>query len=221
MKTLKSTLVIVATAAMFVGCNDGKNDMAKKQVNNYESYVDSVSRVSADKASENWEAIERNYQQMKTETNNAIASVKENSELQKEVDETTLKYENFKAEVVAEHERMEMENDKMMIHHSLLGSEHESGDMKFEWINKDNILGVYQNFVDTVEKNKDSYSREDWDEIKLLYEAIDTRKNTVEKEGLSSADNRKIAALKLKFAPMYTLNRMGAKSDENAEAKKQ
>jgi hypothetical protein len=107
-----------------------------------------------------------------------------------------------------------------MIRKSLLGSQYTGGDMKFEWINKDNILSVYQNFVDTVDKNKDSYSREDWDEIKLLYEAIDTRKNTVEKEGLTSSDNRKIAGLKLKFAPMYTVNRMGAKSEENAEAKK-
>jgi hypothetical protein len=69
-------------------------------------------------------------------------------------------------------------------------------------------------------KNKDSYSREDWDEIKLMYEALDSRKNTVEKEGLTGEDNRKIAGLKLKFAPMYTLNRMGAKSEETAAAKK-
>jgi hypothetical protein len=52
-----------------------------------------------------------------------------------------------------------------------------------------------------------------------MYEALDSRKNTVEKEGLTSSDNRKIAGLKLKFAPMYTLNRMGAKSEEMEKAK--
>lgn len=92
--------------------------------------------------------------------------------------------------------------------------------MKFEWVNKDNILAVYDQFVTTVQKNKDTYSREDWDEIKLLNEALDSRKNTVEKQGLTSKDNMKIAGLKLKFAPMYTVNRMGAKSEENANAKK-
>ncbi len=44
-------------------------------------------------------------------------------------------------------------------------------------------------------------------------------KTQLRNEGLTSADNKKIAALKLKFAPMYTLNRMGAKSEENAAAK--
>ncbi|WP_308990617.1 DUF6565 domain-containing protein [Mariniflexile litorale] len=220
MKTLKLTLGIVAASVMFVACNDSQKDMAQQKVDNYESYIDSISNVATDKAGENWETIERDFEQIKSETNNAIASVTDNSELQKDIDQATLKYEKFKAEVIAEHNRMETENSKMMMRQSLLGNQYEGGDMKFTWINKDNILSVYQNFVDTVDKNKDSYSREDWDEIKLLYEAIDTRKNTVEKEGLSSADNMKIAGLKLKFAPMYTVNRMGAKSDENAEAKK-
>jgi hypothetical protein len=103
---------------------------------------------------------------------------------------------------------------------ALLGQNNNNNDLSFDWVNKDNILEVYQTFVHTVQMNKESYSREDWDEIKLLYEAIDTRKNTVEKQGLTSSDNRKIAGLKLKFAPMYTFNRMGAKSEENASAKK-
>jgi hypothetical protein len=135
------------------------------------------------------------------------------------INASTDQYETFKAEVQAETEATQAANLKLMMRQSLLGTGFTDGDMKFTWINKDNILSVYDNFVTTVEKNKDSYSREDWDEIKLLYEAIDTRKNTVENEGLTSADNSKIAGLKLKFAPMYTFNRMGAKSDENAEAK--
>jgi hypothetical protein len=86
-------------------------------------------------------------------------------------------------------------------------------------VNASNIHSVYKTLIHTVENNKDSYSREDWDEIKLMYEALDSRKNTVEKEGLTKEDNRKIAALKFKFAPMMTVNRMGAKSEEMKEAK--
>ena len=92
--------------------------------------------------------------------------------------------------------------------------------MSFAWVNKDNVHAVYQQFVHTAEDNKDNYSREDWDEVKVLYEALDNRKNTVEKEGLSAEDNRKIAGLKIKFAPMLTVNRMGAKNGEMQEAKK-
>ena len=102
---------------------------------------------------------------------------------------------------------------------ALFGEGKVGDDMNFSWVNASNIHNVYQQFVHTVENNKDKYSREDWDEIKLMYEALDSRKNTVEKEGLSGDDNRKIASLKLKFAPMYTVNRMGAKSGEMKRAK--
>jgi hypothetical protein len=219
MKILKLTLAIVAIGAIFTSCKEDQKDKAQKHVDMYGTYVDSVSNVAAQDIAMNWEVIESDYQKNKNEANNAIVSIKENSEMQASIDASTKQYEGFKVEVNAEIAQIEMANLKLAMRQSLLGNGFKGGDMKFTWINKDNILSVYDNFVTTVEKNKDSYSREDWDEIKLLYEAIDTRKNTVENEGLTSADNRKIAGLKLKFAPMYTFNRMGAKSDENSAAK--
>ena len=91
--------------------------------------------------------------------------------------------------------------------------------MTFAWVNKDNILKVYTNFYETFKANKDSYSRQDLDKIKAYYEALDSRKNTVEKEGLSSSDNNDIAKLKIKFAPMFKWERITAKGEENKEAK--
>jgi hypothetical protein len=45
-------------------------------------------------------------------------------------------------------------------------------------------------FIHTAEDNKDNYSREDWDEVKLMYEALDSRKTLLKKEGLSSDNKR-------------------------------
>lgn len=219
MKTLKLTLAIVAIGAIFTSCKDDKNEMAQKKVDRFGIYVDSVSNVAAKNIAMNWEAVETDYQKNKNDANDALFSIEDNAELQASIDASTEQYLAFQLEVKAEIAEIEMVNSKLVLQQSLLGSDFNGGDMKFTWINKDNILSVYDNFVTTVERNKDSYSREDWDEVKLLYEAIDTRKNTVENEGLTSEDNRKIAGLKLKFAPMYTFNRMGAKSEENAAAK--
>jgi len=109
---------------------------------------------------------------------------------------------------------------KQAIRDAYFGAGKIGEDMSFAWVNKDNILKVYNDFYNEFDKNKDNYSREDFDEVKALYEALDSRKNTVENEGLSSKDNRKIAELKLKFGPKFKWNRMGAKADENADAKK-
>ena len=110
-------------------------------------------------------------------------------------------------------------NPSQILRDRLFGAGKIGNDMSFAWVNKDNILTVYDNFFESYKKNKGDFTREDYDEIKLMYEALDSRKNTVEKEGLTSEDNRKIAAIKFKLAPMFKVNRIGAKSRENQEAK--
>lgn len=218
MKTIKFTIVLCTLCLVFTSCKDAEREVAEKNVDEYSSYVDSISNLDLAQANSNWNNIEKGFNSCKSNANAKVTDIKENGDLKNDIDDVTQKFEDFKVEL-AEKQRQEIQIQKDNFRISLLGENHVNNDMKFEWINKDNILGVYQNFVDTVEANKDSYSREDWDEIKLWYEAIDTRKNTVENEGLTSSDNGKIAGLKLKFAPMYTFNRMGAKSEENAKAK--
>ncbi len=221
MKNLKITLGLLVVAVSLTACTDEKELQAKKDVAMYTNYVDSVSNIEMETAANEWNEIEKDYDRLKMNAENSLTGVEESKNLKESIDNATVRYEEYKVKVVSEKEKADMENTKISIRKTLLGEGYDgSSDMTFTWVNKDNILSVYDNLVTTVEKNKDSYSREDWDEIKLIYEALDSRKNTVEKEGLSSEDNRKIAALKLRFAPMYTVNRMGAKSEENQEAKK-
>lgn len=220
MKNLKITIALIALTTAFTSCKDENQDMAKKSVTSFQKYVDSISTVAQTEATENWDEIQTNYEKMKMDVESSLANATEKESLQKEIDYTSAKYDDFKVNIVAEMEKMNAEKEKMMLYKSLFGTSYMGDDMKFNWVNKDNILSVYENFYKTTEANKDAYSREDWDEIKLAYEALDTRKNTVEKEGLSTKDNLKIAGIKMKFAPMYTLNRMGTKSEENSEAKK-
>ncbi|WAC03103.1 hypothetical protein N7U66_05615 [Lacinutrix neustonica] len=219
MKIIKFTIALCGLGLIFTSCNDDKRQIAAENVEDYSHYVDSISNLELANASSNWETIENEHTAYRFTANKNVDELKENETLKKDIEESTSLFEAYKTEVMVDRERQEIIALKNNLRMSLLGKNHMNDDMTFEWINKDNILSVYQNFVDTAEANKDNYSREDWDEIKLLYEAIDTGKNTVENEGLTSADNMKIAGLKLKFAPMYTFNRMGAKSEENAKAK--
>jgi hypothetical protein len=220
MKNLKLTFVIVASVLAFASCKDEKQEKAQKSYDAYSNYIDSVNNVQKEKAIENWAVIESDYTRLKTEAENSLSEASDKTKLQDSINTAAMRYEEFKTNILSEKEKSEAGDAKTAKYKILFGSGYVNDDMKFNWVNKDNILSVYENFVNTVHQNKDSYSREDWDEIKLVYEALDSRKNTVEKEGLTSHDNNKIALLKLKFAPMYTVNRMGAKSEENAEAKK-
>jgi len=223
---MKSTNLLIAMgfiALGFTSCKDEKEVQAEKSVNTYVVYVDSIGKVDADAAKVNWQAIDDAYQMRVSEAEAAIANLKDSKDAQAKIDASKARYEELKAKVQADLEAEKAataSGPKQQLRNALFGEGKIGDDMNFAWVNKDNIHSVYQQFVHTAEDNKDKYSREDWDEVKVLYEALDNRKNTVEKEGLSAEDNRKIAGLKIKFAPMLTVNRMGAKADEQAEAKR-
>lgn len=225
MKNTKLALGLAVIAIGFTSCKDEKAEQAEKKVDTYVMYVDSLGNVTAEDAKSNWEGIEAAYLIRSGEAEAAIANMKDNVDAQARLDASRAKYEALRAKYEAQKAEAEVAvaaaapNPKQQLRNALFGEGKMGEDMNFNWVNAANIHNVYQQFVHTAEDNKDRYSREDWDEIKVMYEALDSRKNTVEKEGLSSEDNRKIAGLKAKFGPMYTLNRMGAKSGEMKRAK--
>ena len=219
MKNIQLLSGIALIALSLTSCKDEKQEKAQKTIDAYVTYVDSVKNVKADDLKADWATVEAEYDRRAENAQLALADIKDNTAESEKINASKVKYEEFKKEMTTVL-APPAPSPKQQLRNALFGEGKIGDDMSFSWVNAQNIHSVYQQFVHTVEDNKDSYSREDWDEIKVLYEALDNRKNTVEKEGLSSEDNRKIAGLKVKFAPMYTVNRMGAKSEENREAKK-
>lgn len=219
MKKRNLFLGLALVSLVFTSCKDEKVTAAEKSVDTYVMYVDSIGNIEAAEAKANWQAIDEAYQIKVVEADLALENLKEKEKAHERIDASKAKYAALKAQMEADMQAEAMANSKQLLRNTLFGEGKIGDDMNFGWVNKDNILTVYDQFINTAIDNKDSYSREDWDEIKLMYEALDSRKNTVEKEGLTSADNRKIAGLKLKFGPVYTFNRMGAKTEEMQKAK--
>lgn len=223
MKNLKLIIVLVGLTAAITSCKNTEREQQYVSVDAYESYVDSISNVGMQDVSNQWDDIERTVKQRKNAAEAQLQSITNDDKLkdqyQQKIYATDERYDDFRNNVMNERQRLEATNANQNLRNSLFRDVNITDDRNFDWVNKDNILATYDHFVTTVSNNKDNYTREQWDEIKMLYEALDSRKNTVENEGLSAEDNRKIAALKVKFAPMYKINRFDAKNEENAESK--
>jgi len=229
---MTKTKLLIAAAIVSVGftaCNT-ENKEAKESVETLNVYVDSIENATPVYTTENWTAIDNGYQEraMKAEKNLAALSAEEKAK----ADASKAKYEALKAkyELAIKEQQMKAAtlpgaqpnsapNFRKVLRDRLFGEGKIGDDMQFAFVNADNILPIYKNFVDVVDENKSKYTREDWDEINVLYEALDTRKNTVEKEGLKGADNVKIAGLKIRYAAINATHRGGTKVKENADAK--
>ncbi|MEO8234156.1 MAG: hypothetical protein ABI549_01975 [Flavobacterium sp.] len=205
-----------------VSCKNKEKEMADKRISELESFVDSLKVVSAEDREANWGKISEDFETKNTNAKDALEGLDQDSKTksQEKLDASNARYDEYKVAALAKPVVEPVKpNSSQILRDRLFGAGKIGNDMSFAWVNKDNILKVYDNFFQSYKDNKANFTREDYDEIKLMYEALDSRKNTVEKEGLSSEDNRKIAVIKVKLAPMFKLNRIGAKSRENQEAK--
>lgn len=206
-----------------VSCKNDEKELADKRISELESYVDSLKTVAAADMESNWDQIAADFDRKSTEANAALTNLDEETRnaSQQKIDAARSSYDGFKVtlETKAAETTAVASNPNQMLRDRFFGAGKVGEDMNFSWVNKDNILSVYDAFFQSYKDNKENFTREDYDEVKLMYEALDSRKNTVEKEGLSSEDNGKIASIKFKFGPMFKMNRIGAKSRENAEAK--
>ena len=219
MKTIFKSIALIAVVISFTSCQNTQEKKAEDLANNYVKFVDSVANIDQEIAIQNWDSIQEANEIKITELNNEVDKLEDKTKLNATINAATSKFEDCQKRFMDLKVKYDADNVVLNRRKALFGEGYVADDLTFMWVNKSNILSAYEQFYETTKKNKDTYSRQDWDQIKLLYEAFDNRKNTVENEGLTNEDNNKIAMIKLKFAPMFTLNRMGAKSEENTESK--
>lgn len=219
MKKIKFIIGAGILAGGFSACNNS-NDEAKQDANALAMYVDSVDQVTPVYTTAYWADIDNGYKVRVEKAEKNITAM--SAEDKAKAEASKAKYELLKAKyelAIKEKEAAAAVPDSRQVLRSKLFGEGKIGsDMKFGFVTANNIKDVYEKFVNAVDDNKNEYSREDWDEIKTLYEALDTRKNEVEKD-VATNDNLRIAALKVKFAAIKSVKRPAAKADENIKSK--
>jgi hypothetical protein len=212
-QTMKKSLnvitgLVIAGSVLLSACQNNRA-AERKSYDEFKNYIVLHVDSSEHYYGDSWENLENEYMARKQAAEQNLDKFDE--ETKAEYNELTDNWEKFHKDYVNyQNVKATDEFRKSLI----------PADIKqdFSNVTPERLLSVYEYFVDFVDKNKDTFSREQWDEIKIMWERLDTRKNEIEKE-LPSGDNTKIAGLKIKFAAIKTVNRAETKSDENEEAK--
>lgn len=211
--------VLVVTG--FIACKNSPT-IAQQDAMNLNSYVDSIESLTPVYTASYWSDLDNGYQLRVTKADNTMATLEASDKAK--LDESKVQYAALKTTYEIKIKEAETTavitapDYRQALRNNLFGEGIIGSDMSFGFATANNLLSIYRKFVNTVDENKNNYSREDWDEIKVLYEALDTRKNTVEKE-LPDGDNTKIAGLKIKFSAIKATHRGGTKGEENKAAK--
>ena len=167
----KAALLIVATATI-VSCSEAPKSEAELATKEFNHYVDSMKSVKMDYTNENWMAIENGYKAraLKAEAQLAKMDAKQKAEYEASKAKYNQMAQEFQTEISKKNPVI---NSKTVLRNSLFGEGKVGDDMSFAFANASNLLATYQTFYDAMYANKDTYSREDWDEVKVLYEALE------------------------------------------------
>lgn len=209
------------TCAVVTSCGSQAGKDIDRDLAHLGNYIDSVKAAVPEYTEEDWAKIKTEYNNTITKVENAGEKLSDDANRKLEAtkaDYNKLK-EDYEVHMREAKEKAEAVGYKQKLRAALFGDEKIGSDMQFNFVTAKNALPVYDRFLTTVKDNQKNYSREDWDEIKVLYEALDTRKNEIEKD-LAASDNLKIAKLKVEFSTINAVKRPLSKIDENDDAKK-
>lgn len=221
MKKIKLVIAASLLIVVVVACKNSTT-IAQQDAMNVNSYVDSIESLTPVYTAANWSELDKGFRVRVAKADNTMATLEASDKAA--LEESKVQYAALKTSYEIKIKETEATavvtapDYRQVLRNKLFGEGVIGSDMSFGFANANNLLSIYRNFVNTVADNKDSYTREDWDEIKVLYEALDTRKNTVEKQ-LPDGDNTKIAGLKIKFSLIKATHRGGTKGEENKAAK--
>ncbi len=209
---------MIGTAIVAIAMASCSNSNSiKKDVDELSRYVDSVDHVEPVYTDAQWKEIDNGYQDrnIKVEKNMSLLQ----SDEKESVEASHVKYDALKNKYETKMKEPKTPDAKLVLRNNLFGEGKLGADLSFSWVNAGNIENVYENFVNAVESHKNDYSSDDWNDIKLMYVALDNRKEELDKD-ISGKDKLKIAGLKVKYTAIKAVHKPIAKAEEKMEEKK-
>ena len=140
MKNIQIVSGIALIALGFASCKDEKQEQAKKTIDAYVTYVDSVKNVKADDLKADWKDVEAEYNRRAENAQAALADIKDNTAETERINESKVKYEEFKNGMAAT--LAPPVSPKQQLRNELFGEGKIGDDMSFAWVNAQNIHNV-------------------------------------------------------------------------------
>lgn len=187
---------------IFMSCQSEVQRNAQTAIKSYSIFVDSVSTANFNETAVNWESIHTIYLDKKNAAEKSVALLQNNTELVAEIETIHSRFKSISAKIQPELERIALENAQYDFRASLLTNGDISDDLNMEWLNRRNIALVYQQFVRTVENQKDSFTATQWNEVERLFDAMDKRRIQLVKEGIKTDEAIDFEKLKSKYLSM-------------------
>ena len=194
-------LQLVCVITLFASCGEQEKQKREEKLNDFNAYVqrhqDSVDYY----AQRNWDELNAEYEQKRAEFDKDLEKMDEQAK--ERYNKTVSDWETFKGNYQQKSNETAavQQMDKLRATLAIDGVRPDYTDLTAA-----DIVREYEHFVNTVEANKDAYTKEQWTVINVNYKALNGRKRELEKE-IKSVDMPKITKQQLRYTGIKATNR--------------
>jgi hypothetical protein len=200
---------LLAAFFTFTSCGDQGKENARKSLNDFKAYVKEHKDATANYMDTKWEDMEKEYDQKKNDLDKNMDKM--DQEMKESYQATVADWETFKAEYqMKQREKEDMAKAEQLkatiiptdIHTDLSN------------VTGKNVVSVFEHFVNTVDNQKEMYSKEEWVNINNYWKSLNDLSGRLDDaHEISKEDGRRLDGLRIKYAAIKTLNKPFAESE--------
>lgn len=200
---IATVLLSTCGLLMFPGCSDQNKEKTQRSLAEFDTYV-KEHKEAVDKYSEQkWEDLEREYNEKKMQLDKETAKM--DKEMKRNYANAEAEWQAFKNDLTAKQKAKLQEKQSEQLKRSFAP---ESVQPDMSNISGKNIVLVYQQFFNTVEKNKDTYTKEEWTIANDYWKILNSiRERLDDKKEISKKDDHRITEIRIKYGATKALNK--------------
>jgi Rps23 Pro-64 3,4-dihydroxylase Tpa1-like proline 4-hydroxylase len=190
-------------------CTDQSKEKTHRSLNEFNAYVKEHKDASENYADQKWEDLEKEYNNKKADLDKNANKM--DQEMKASYDNAIADWDSFKNSYLLKQKEKEDQKraDELKAKLVPMGT-----NIDFSNIDSKNIAAVYDHFVNTVDKNKDFYSKEEWINITNYWKSLNDMETRLDQtHSIPKPDLRKIEGLQIKFVAIKALNKPFAESE--------
>ncbi|MES2691032.1 MAG: hypothetical protein V4658_11555 [Bacteroidota bacterium] len=192
-------------------CTEKQQNKSENAVEEFKGYVNQQVSKADDAGEEKWEDVEKAYAEKKAKADAEAEKLEAGAK--ESYTKAVKDWEQYKEKAAARQEIKQAEKDARLLRASLMPAGI-NADLKN--ITGANIASVYEHFIEEVEKNKETYSKEQWININNYWQSLNDVKDKLdETKSISKKDNKTIRGIKAKYSATKALNKPFAESEKN------
>jgi hypothetical protein len=190
-------------------CTHTQQQQTDNSVEEFKEYVNTKVNKVEDETEENWEAIEREYNEKKAKADAKAAKLE--AEAKQSYDKAVSDWDTYKSKSIEKQLLKQAEKEARLLRSSLVPA---GIDVDLSNVNGNNIVSVYEHFIDVIENNKETYSKEQWINVNNYWKSLNDVRDRLDKNNaISKGDNKVINGLKTKYGAIKVLNKPFAQSE--------